>query len=260
MRLERISGNWCMRPLAAVAMILSLTGCESLGPVRQLADEFRESFARGSDEPVVLVDLPPAPRPVYHQGQVFVYGKARLRQVSAVKDDLIVWGNRNGELYRTTGDFFLPRVYQKSDERVVLRRFGGDPGALWPLAVGKRASFTEYRSTFRGQGAAPEERERRWTCEVDDARITRVYAGGFETYRVTCRSYRANPLSLRAHEPLLVITWDYAPQLGHYVRREWVQRNRGKRVIHELSAAMPASLATPQRLDAVLRRLRKHHP
>jgi hypothetical protein len=63
--------------------------------------------------------------------------------------------------------------------------------------------------------------------------------------------------SVRSLSPIQVVYWDYAPRIGHYVRREsWLPRS-GRRSVRELSAALPAALANPRRIDAVLERLAK---
>ena len=46
---------------------------------------------------------------------------------------------------------------------------------------------------------------------------------------------------------------DYAPSLGHYVRRTWFADRRQREVM--LSAALPGKAATPARIEAVLARL-----
>ena len=75
-----------------------------------------------------------------------------------------------------------------------------------------------------------------------------VPAGDFATWHVRCAAFSPNfPL------PLQTITWDYAPSLGHYVRRTWFEDRRQREVM--LSAALPGKAATPARIEAVLARL-----
>ena len=58
---------------------------------------------------------------------------------------------------------------------------------------------------------------------------------------------------IEEYVPLQTITWDYAPTLGHYVRRTWFEGRRQRKVM--LSAALPGKVATPALIEAVLARL-----
>lgn len=88
----------------------------------------------------------------------------------------------------------------------------------------------------------------RWDCEVVDARVSFLPPGDFATWHVRCSAFSSNfPV------PLQTITWDYAPTLGHYVRRTWFEGRRQRKVM--LSAALPGKVATPALIEAVLARL-----
>ena len=87
-----------------------------------------------------------------------------------------------------------------------------------------------------------------WTCEVVDARMSYVPAGDFETFHVRCEG-RSDSLLF----PTERLSWDYAPQMGHDVRRTWFAGGRER--VATLSAALPGALATDERIAGVLRRL-----
>jgi hypothetical protein len=241
--------------LAALPAMLGLTGCQTMDRV---SEDFDRAVAEVRHEvlgPVDPIALPPAQRPAYTPGQVFVYNRDRLRRVASVRDGEIQWRDRDGPVFRSTEHFFMPRTFQDYRNRTVRREFTGDPGAIWPLALGKAVEFTELRTTERKDTGAVDETTRRWRCEVDDARVTETLAGAFDTFRVTCRSYREGFRSVRRLNPIQVVRWDYAPQIGHYVRRESWSPRSNRRNVRTLSAAMPAALATPQRINALMRRL-----
>lgn len=257
MLLKRDMQKHLHRAFIAAAGV-TLSGCATL---EQVGEDLNSGIGalRSAAAPVQRIDLSPAERIRYRQGQVFVFGKDDVRKISRIGRGLVVWSDGNRELYRTREHFFLPRTHQVRSDRVITRQFAGDPGALWPLAVGKEVSFTEQRTTSYNKTGKTRSTTRNWHCKVQDARKTRVHAGTFDTYRVRCTSFRDNFRSWRSLSPLQTITWDYAPKLGHYVRREIVQSASGRHRIQALSAALPPSLATPHRIDAVLQRLQRDH-
>jgi hypothetical protein len=243
--------RWVLVPVAVSVLV----GCKTL---ERVGDDFDRAVAKVGglvQDPTPGLSLPPAEQPTYRVGQTFVYERDRVRQVRALDDGEVAWGNGQRELFRTRQHFFLPRVLQDNDRRTVRRSFAGDPSALWPLQIGKQVEFVEHRSTFRKASGETSHTERRWRCSVDDARVSRTPAGAFDSYRVTCRSYRQGFSSWRSLQPIQVVYWDYAPAIGHYVRRESWSPRTGKRSVRSLSAALPASLASPRRIDAVLQRL-----
>jgi hypothetical protein len=247
--------DWARRSAMSVALLM-LGGCTSLERVAEDVDravaEVRESVY-GAATPIAL---PPASRPTYQEGQTFIFDRDSVRQVRQLGDGFISWGDGDRELFRTGEHFFMPRIYQDNEDRTQRRTFDGDPGALWPLMAGKHVEFVERRSIYRKQSGTTDQTTRRWRCEVEDPRMTHTPAGTFDSYRVTCRGYRPGFSSIRALSPLQVVQWDYAPSIGHYVRRESWSPRSGRRTVRALSAALPAELASPDRIDAVLRRLR----
>jgi hypothetical protein len=238
-----------------LSAFLGLTGCQTIERIGDDFDRAVGEIREATFGPAAPIELPPAEPPVYRPGTVFVYNRDRLRQVAWVADGEIQWRDRDGPLFRTSEHFFLPRTFQDYRDRTLRREFIGDPGALWPLAVGNEVEFVEQRRIERKETQTVDETTRRWRCSVDDARVSQTPVGPFDSFRVTCRSYREGFRSIRGLSPVQVVRWDYAPQMGHYVRREsWLPRS-GRRHLTELSAALPASLVTRQRIDALLRRL-----
>lgn len=234
--------------LALPGLLAALAGCQHL-PSGLLGDAQRslQNGETGARAPVVLA---PALRPTLRVGDSFIFGRGTVRTVSAVAPDAITWRNASAApgdevlRYRTSPDLFAPVLDQPGRADAPVSRITGREGSLWPLQAGRRASFDEQRRATPG---APE-RRLRWTCEVGTPRMVSVPAGDFATYPVSC-SARQSPLPLATQ----VLTWDYAPSLGHYVRRSWLDNGRQRETV--LSAALPAELATPDRIARVVQRL-----
>lgn len=229
-------------------MLAALGGCQSL-PSGLLGDAQR---SMQTDDVAVRapVVLPPAPRPVYRVGDSFVFGRSSVRTVSAVSPAAITWRSGSAapgepvQSYRSAPELFAPVLDFPGQADAPVSRLANREGSLWPLQAGRRASFDEWRRA--SPGAA--ETRHRWTCEVGTPQVVSVPAGDFDAYPVTCRSSPDGlPLATQ------VLRWDYAPSVGHYVRRSWLDNGRQRQVL--LSAALPAELATPQRLARVLQRL-----
>lgn len=194
--------------------------------------------------------LPPAPRPAVRVGDTYVFGAASVRRVAAVSPTALTWTTTDGQNIRTGRDFFTPVLEQTLPDRRITSQLSGQPGALWPLSVGKKVSFEEALVTtmrvFDREITTP----LRWDCEVVDIRVSQVPAGDFDTFHVVCNARRSGFFL-----PLQTVTWDYAPSLGHYVRRTWFEGGQRRQSV--LGAALPGPLATPARLTATLERLQQ---
>lgn len=240
-----------MKPLrlfGLLALMASLAGCQSL-PAGLLGDVQRsmQTEPTGVRAPV---ELPPAPRPVYRVGDSFVFGRGSVRTVSAVSPHAVTWRSGSAapgdeaQTYRSSPDLFAPVLDFPGRADGPVSRIANREGALWPLQPGRLARFDEWRRVRPGAT----ERLHRWTCEVGSPRMVSVPAGDFATYPVNCRSSQDGlPVATQ------VLSWDYAPSIGHYVRRSWLDNGRQRESV--LSAALPAELATSERLARVLQRL-----
>mgnify|MGYP006176575057 CR=1 FL=1 len=194
--------------------------------------------------------LPPAPRPAVRVGDTYVFGAASVRRVAAVSANALTWSTTDGQSFRTGRDFFTPVLEQTLPDRRITSRLSGQPGSLWPLSVGKKVSFEETRVTSMTVFERDIQTQLRWDCEVIDTRLSPVPAGDFDTFHVACKAYRAGFFL-----PVQTVTWDYAPSLGHYVRRTWFER--GQRRQSALGAALPGPLASAPRVAATLERLQQ---
>lgn len=235
------------RAVAATAA-LALGGCAQLPAVPFHGDSLLEQTRAALDTRPQRIALAPAARPNLQRGDVFVFGRSTVSRVSAASAQSLTWTLADGRSLRGTRDFFVPPLAADYPGRRVQSTISGQPARLWPLAAGKRVSFEETRRTTWNETGHVATVRRRWDCEVVDARVSVVPAGDFATWHVRCSAYAPGfPL------PMQTITWDYAPSLGHYVRRSWFEDRRQR--VAMLSAALPGRLATPARIEAVLARL-----
>lgn len=236
------------RNIAAAAAALALGGCAQLPAVPFHGEALLEQTRAALDVRPQRIELAPALRPSLQRGDTFVFGRTTVTRVAAADTRTLTWALADGRSMRSPRDFFAPALSSENPGRRVDSTIAGDPSALWPLAAGRRVSFEETRRTTWSETGHVKETRLRWECEVVDARVSLVPAGDFATWHVRCSAHYPNfPL------PMQTVTWDYAPSLGHYVRRSWFEGRRQREVM--LSAALPGRIATPTRIDAVLARL-----
>lgn len=233
--------------------LLLITGCALLSacarmPSGLVTDATGVFTSDAAATPPVALELPPARRAPYRVGDTFVYGRIGVERVSAVRGDGLEWTGPEGQTFRTGLDFFTPLTQPDGQNPAATSTLKGNPGALWPLSVGREVVFEEVRRAPALVTGRPAETRYRWECRVEDIRISAVPAGDFAAYHVVCRSYRPG---LRL--PRQTARWDYAPSLGHFVRYSW--NEGGRRQELQLSAALPGELATPARLSQLLQRL-----
>lgn len=239
-----------MRPVAALAFVASAftAGCSHLpsGGLQDAIDALTPTESVAGIPPA----LPPAARPTARVGDTYVFGAASVRRVAAVSATALTWTTTDGQRLRTGRDFFTPVLEQTLPEQRTTSQLSGQPGALWPLSVGKTVTFNESRTTSLTTFNREIQTQLRWECEVVDTRVSQVPAGDFETFHVGCKAYGPGFFL-----PLQTVTWDYAPSLGHYVRRTWFESGRQRQSV--LGAALPGPLATAPRIKATLDRLQQ---
>jgi len=237
-----------IRHPATTAAALALGGCAQLPAIPIHGAALLEETRAALDTRPQRIELAPAARPMLQRGDSFVFGRSTVARVASADAGGLTWTLHDGRSLRSTRDFFAPPLSIAHEARQVHSTIDGDPAALWPLATGKRVSFEETRRTTWTSTGHVRDVRLRWACEVVDARMSFVPAGDFATWHVRCSAYPPNfPL------PTQTVTWDYAPSLGHYVRRTWFEGQRQR--VTMLSAALPGRVATAARIDAVLARL-----
>ena len=102
-----------------------------------------------------LQDQDSQPLPVYQAGTTFVYSNGTWETVTAAELNVVSWKDHRGKTSTGTPDFTRRRLQYRTKTRQGTRVFGPRENitvkgyeSIWPLAVGKKASYTE-RGTWR---------------------------------------------------------------------------------------------------------------
>lgn len=159
--------------------------------------------------------LEPAGSPDYRAGQSFTFSDRGTRRVVAVEGGGVRWSRKPGTSYLVSPNFIVPILRRESSSSVVSHQAFGSPEDLWPLRVGKSVRFRVVRTTLSKSDGRQTRTTYNWRCDVEDTDRVTVPAGTFDTYRIDCRRFFGHRQTPRRR-----ITWYYAPELGHYVRRE----------------------------------------
>ena len=153
-------------------------------------------------------------RPAYSVGDAYVYADGRVETVDAVDGDIVTWRTRDDARFRASRNFLLPRSSWRSGGRIGQRRLTVSVDTLWPLSVGRRASFSAEAVLMRDTDRQDRTRWREtWDCEVAGLETVAVPAGRFGTFKVVCFR-QTDPAGIAWRR-----VWYYAPAVRHYVRR-----------------------------------------
>jgi peptidoglycan hydrolase-like protein with peptidoglycan-binding domain len=190
---------------------------------------------------------------LYEPGDTFVYSNGLVETVERIDGDKIFWRSNRAEQFTALRNFILPSVAWTSNSESGEATFSGASDVLWPLSVGKEASFA-VTSVNKGtqQANSPSELVRRWLCAVEGREIVKVPAGSFKTLKVTCNTSGTAP------EERTRRTWYYSPKIGHYVRLEEAFGGQNSGTSIELVAIRPGTLDWPPAARAGLDRALSH--
>ena len=163
--------------------------------------------------------------PIYELGTTYVYSDGSWETVAGISPQLITWQDHRGNVYSRSPDFTYRSVNWKTSTRQGSRRFVARSDvlfrkntSLWPLQKGNVSSFTEM-VTSSNVGEPEKSYRRNWNCEVVGTERVSVMAGEFDTWKIACKRYNnfKNPSKARVRE---IRTWNYAPEIKHYVLTE----------------------------------------
>jgi len=195
----------------------------------------------------------PVPLPEYAPGDAYVFSDGRVERVVGADGDRMVWAGLGGPSYRRSRNFIVPVLGWRSGRGSGTREVRGNPDALWPLGSGKSARFRVITETQASPQAARKRSVSLWVCKTSKFKSFTVAAGTYSAIPVLCDRY--SPTTMRLLERR---EWDYAPALGHYIRRVSVNYLRGTTRAVELVAALSGPAATKARLTALSRDARLH--
>jgi len=163
--------------------------------------------------------------PSYELGTTYVYSNGSWETIAGISPQLVTWHDHRGNVSSRSPDFTYRSTRWKTSTRQGRRRFVERSDSLfkkntslWPLLQGNISSYTEMVSS--SNLGEPEKSYRiNWTCEVIGTERIAVMAGEFDTWKIACKRYNnfQNPSKARAQETR---TWNYAPDIRHYVLTE----------------------------------------
>ncbi|MFI4951040.1 MAG: hypothetical protein ACHP7A_08395 [Caulobacterales bacterium] len=203
------------------------------------------ALATSSAGPATAPDAP-AGLPSYDLGDAFVFSDGRVEQVVAVRGDLVSWQGLQGGAYERSRNFVTPPSSWRMDQGEGRRFRSGRAASLWPLSPGKSVRFSVINETRRGADQPWERNMSLWACKVGPRHDTATPAGTFQVMTIGCDLF--SPFNMRLLER---VAWDYAPDLGHYVRRTNVDYLAARTSSIVLTSALHGAAATRPRLVAL---------
>lgn len=189
-------------------------------------------------------DAGPQSLPGYELGTTYVYSNGIWETVVGISSQLVTWQDYRGNVSNRSPDFTYRSVNWKTDSRQGSRQIEARSDALvknntslWPLQRGNVSKFMEIVTS--GNIGEPEKSYAvNWTCEVIGTERVAVMAGEFDTWKITCKRYNKfqNPSRARIQE---MRTWNYAPEIEHYVLTERQYSGAKANTRLELLAILP---------------------
>jgi hypothetical protein len=189
--------------------------------------------------------------PEYEPGDAYVYSDGRVERVVRADGQQMVWAGLNGPSYRRSRNFIVPVLEWRSGRGTGTREVRGNPDALWPIERSKSARFRVITETKATPQAAAKRSVSLWVCKTSKAKPFTVAAGTYSAVPVLCDRYSTTTMRLVERRE-----WDYAPDLGHYIRRVSINYLRGTTRSVELVAALSGPAANKARLSALSRNAR----
>ncbi len=194
----------------------------------------------------------PVALPRYDSGDAFVFSDGRVERVITADGERVTWAGLKGPSYERSRNFVVPVLQWRNGRGTGIREVRGNPDALWPMDRSKSARFRVITETQATPQSARKRSVSLWVCKTGKARLLTVPAGTYSAFPVVCDRY--SPTSMRLLERR---EWNYAPELGHYVRRSGINYLRGTSSSVELVAALSGPAATTARLTALSRNARQ---
>lgn len=195
-----------------------------------------------------------APLPQYRVNDAFVFSNGRVERVREIQGDLVTWSGLTGDTYQRRQNIVVPVITWRSGRGSGTRTIRGNPDLLWPVApaVQRSVRFRVVTQTRINPMAKTRRNVSLWSCRTKKAKRTTVKAGSFMTIPFLCDRYSATTMRL-----LERLEWEYAPDIGHYLKRSSINYLRGTKRSVELVAMLSGPSATPARLRALSQAARR---
>jgi hypothetical protein len=190
--------------------------------------------------------------PRYRPSDAFVFSDGRVERVVRVTGDVITWKGLTGAAYTRDRNFIVPVLSWRAGRGVGRRTLKGDPDQIWPMDKPRSVRFRVVAETRSKPGAGWRRTATLWTCKSQKPGKVTITLGTYDTIGVKCDRYSGTTMRLIER-----LEWDYAPALGHYVRRSAVDYVRSRRTTITLTAALTGPAANQRRLAALSREARR---
>jgi len=166
--------------------------------------------------------LTPATLPSYSKGTTFVYSDGRWETVTDTSQGMVTWSDDRDNVSSGSPDFTYRPSKWESKTRSATRQFGPrtdlysqSAATLWPLRTGNTANYSETGTWIERDGT-DSSYQTSWSCAVEATERISVMAGDFDTYKIVCKRYYVSKSNKRS-SLREAKTWNYAPEVGHYV-------------------------------------------
>jgi hypothetical protein len=194
----------------------------------------------------------PVALPRYSPGDAFVFSDGRVERVIAGDGARMTWAGLSGPSYQRSRNFIVPVLEWRRGRGTGTREVRGNPDALWPIGKPRSARFRVVTQTRVNPQASVKRSVSLWVCKTSKPRMFTVPAGTYSAIPVLCDRYSSTTMRLIERRE-----WDYAPEIGHYVRRASLNYLRGTSSSIELVATLSGPSATKARLTALSRSARQ---
>jgi hypothetical protein len=163
-------------------------------------------------------------QPVYEAGDRFYYSDGSFETVLSLGEGRVVWESSDGTRRTAPWNFVLPAYAWYGEHGSGSAEAEAAPDVLWPLKPGTEARFS-VSATSMASSSSSEEIFELWHCKVRSSTRLSVAAGSFDTLPIACTVFR------QPEGPKRIVTWSYAPAIGHFIRRaEAVEEGEEKAV------------------------------
>lgn len=190
--------------------------------------------------------------PRYQPGDSFIWDDGRVERVVRIEGDRVRWSGLGSATWLRHANIVVPILEWSARGEEGRRRIYGDPDRLWPLDRPRSVRFRVVTES-RSRPDKPWVRTTAlWRCETGKPAVVEVPAGRFEAVPIRCDRY--SPTTMR---PIERLTFDYAPEIGHAVRRSTTSYSRAVTRTVALAATLHGPRVTPERLRALARKARR---